>query len=622
MFNLSAVLRAAAAIYYPLFGTLGDVVLLTAWLLSTRWGPIVDYLRLGYHELYDMFWSSDRPFLWLYGYLPGLLIGIILILYSVNYMHGTRETENLSEDIDCPSRPLLFPCRTTHSRLFPTKHSFSYSYLLVGIPVGWDGVAGGMISATKKGDRQGWYHIDAADYLARGDGHLGLRGKLESYLLSQGVEPSRYPYAYLATAAKFLGYHFNPISFWLLYSPEKKLSAMVYEVNNTFDERRMYFLEFDNDTNVPKGVIEAPENDNEVVEAKTQLSSRTLSKPLKATWQKDFHVSPFNSRKGGYSTVAYDPLFPHMQGRGPINTTITLTSSKNHAKLVTRIFSEGEAVDPTELTLFQRASFLARWWWVGFVTFPRIVKEAGLLFYRRNLHVWFRPEPLKESVGRHADNVERDLEVVFRKYLKYLVGQSSAPLAMRYVPSGVATVADELMLSPLAQKDPENMEHLEFKVLTPAFYPRFVHYAHDLEAIFSELHENCTVWLSKPELLPKLVLKKPPPPVHTSSYLDYGYFTAIRNLRQRPDRIERPLTSSQAPGPEPQRDIRGFRLSSMDGYVLSHEDKKMRGSYRDALLRLFLAERIAFGSLGVLWLELLILKTLLAWAVVSSFSTP
>ena len=32
--------------------------------------------------------------------------------------------------------PLLITSRTTHSRIFPQKHAFSYSYLFVGIPVG------------------------------------------------------------------------------------------------------------------------------------------------------------------------------------------------------------------------------------------------------------------------------------------------------------------------------------------------------------------------------------------------------------------------------------------------------------------------------------------------------
>lgn len=86
---------------------------------------------------------------------------------------------------------LLFPCRTTHARLFPKKHSFDYSYLVVGIPVGWEGISGGMVSSSSRKPSwfslspRGWYHVDPADYLDRGHGHLGLRGKLDAYLKSQ-----------------------------------------------------------------------------------------------------------------------------------------------------------------------------------------------------------------------------------------------------------------------------------------------------------------------------------------------------------------------------------------------------------------------------------------------------
>jgi len=54
---------------------------------------------------------------------------------------------------------------------------------MIGFPVGWEGVAGGMISTGSQ--NKGWYHIDAADYLERGNGHLGLRGKLDAHLTSQ-----------------------------------------------------------------------------------------------------------------------------------------------------------------------------------------------------------------------------------------------------------------------------------------------------------------------------------------------------------------------------------------------------------------------------------------------------
>lgn len=95
-----------------------------------------------------------------------------------------------------PGRVLFYPCKTTHSRLFPKRHSFVYSYLVIGIPVGWEGACGGMISSfpTEHSKSQswfstsrekGWYHVDPEDYLERGGGHLGLRGKLDAYLKSQ-----------------------------------------------------------------------------------------------------------------------------------------------------------------------------------------------------------------------------------------------------------------------------------------------------------------------------------------------------------------------------------------------------------------------------------------------------
>jgi len=93
-------------------------------------------------------------------------------------------------------RPFLIPCKTTHVRLFPQKHSFSYSYLVVGIPVGISGNFNGMILVSNeqcqafmgflsKVLRGAWYNVNASDYLQRGFSDTGLRGKLDTYLRSQ-----------------------------------------------------------------------------------------------------------------------------------------------------------------------------------------------------------------------------------------------------------------------------------------------------------------------------------------------------------------------------------------------------------------------------------------------------
>jgi DUF1365 family protein len=80
------------------------------------------------------------------------------------------------------------------------------------------------------------------DYLDRSNTQNTLGEKLKQYLRSQGISENDYEFAYLVTAPRFLGYSFNPVSFWYLYDEDTNLKYMVLEVNNTFDERRMYLL--------------------------------------------------------------------------------------------------------------------------------------------------------------------------------------------------------------------------------------------------------------------------------------------------------------------------------------------------------------------------------------------
>ncbi|RNJ53866.1 hypothetical protein D7B24_001274 [Verticillium nonalfalfae] len=553
-------------------------------------------------------------------YIKQLAIISFAFLVLGSWLHGTPAKQTTWAGL---GKPLLIPAKTTHRRTFPAKHGFSYSYLVVGVPVGWTGSAGGMVSSGTELDSSGggnaiswlrakthgtcaWFHVNEADHLGREPGTLET--KLHNYLKSQDVDPNAYPHAYLVTAASFLGYNFNPVSFWYLYTTDKTLAAMILEVNNTFGERRMYFLAMD------ERVADEPD---------------TNTSRLSKSWPKDFHVSPFNSRKGSYSLQIHDMLSSNSNKPGRLDGTITLKSSKDHPKIVARLFQEGDPVDPTTASLATKLMFLLSWWWVGFVTFPRIVKEAGRLFFRRKLHVWFRPEPLKDSMGRVADTTERQLEPIFRDYLHHLVQQSGANLTVKYTSSSgdaPLIIKGTSSSGPVSQhtepRAADSDDQIEFRVLTPVFYTRFVHYAHDFEAVFSELRESETIWVSRPELLPRLfVSKKAAAPLRISSPLDFVYFKAIRALRERPERIERPLTSSVVAAPSEKAgtqrtdDLRQFRISGMDGFVLAHEDKHVRKLYRSLVLRVFLAERLALGSMELLWLQELILRVGTAWAV-------
>lgn len=77
----------------------------------------------------------------------------------------------------------------------------------------------------------------------------------------------------LLTQPRFLGYGFNPVSFWMLIEGDA-LRAVIAEVNNTFGQRHSYLL-------VP--------SDGAPITAGTRLSARKV-----------FHVSPFQDISGEY----------------------------------------------------------------------------------------------------------------------------------------------------------------------------------------------------------------------------------------------------------------------------------------------------------------------------------
>lgn len=175
----------AALIYAILFGGVRDIILLVLFIVW-RIYPVVS-------EALD-----DNVTSHLVKSTEGLLVAsIVFQILRISWI--SWNTVDIS-DWDGPGRPLLLPCLTKHSRIRPKGHSFQYSYLVVGIPLGWTGTLGGLLSSavedqSSKGflswfslrprPRKGWYDVDAGDYLDRGNAHLGLRGKLDGYLKTQ-----------------------------------------------------------------------------------------------------------------------------------------------------------------------------------------------------------------------------------------------------------------------------------------------------------------------------------------------------------------------------------------------------------------------------------------------------
>lgn len=416
---------------------------------------------------------------------------------------------------------------------------------------------------------------------------------------NQGVDPALYPYAYLITAARFAGYNFNPVSLWYLYSGDKTLSAVVLEVNNTFDERRPYLL--------VRG--RSPESSHPSDDQRLQIKGSRV---------KDFHVSPFNSRTGSYSVDTRDPLGPGMNGFRGIEVTITLNSSKGQPKLVARLLSDGPAVDPASLSTLSKSTFLARWFWVGFATLPRIFWQAALLLYRLKLDMRNKPEPLVGTLGRHATPVEEKLELCFRKYLEFLVHRSGSRISVKYSTRELKPQAERVFISPNGDES-ENDNILELRVLTPGFYSRFVHYCNDLDAVTTELNIHKTIWTNRPELLP-CVFGVTGITTQSMSLSDRVFSSLLRRMRKRLRSITVNSTAKDLSSPDcvtVEREEEGS--SAMDIFMLT-ENEELKRQYQWAVFRQLVADRYFMGRTELLDRMTDMVRVEIAWVCIKSLT--
>lgn len=403
------------------------------------------------------------------------------------------------------TKPLLLPGRTTHSRFTPSKHSFSYSYFLVGVPVGWSGSAG--ISLSVDSDCFAVLSVKAEDHLIRGSDDSNLQSKLQSYLETQNVDPSLYPYAFLVTAPRVLGYNFNPVSFWYLYSSKRELEAMVLEVNNTFDERHMYLL------------------------VRTSHSDTRGSLILKSSFKKEFHVSPFNDRGGVYDVSVKALDFDGLDAPIWMSNTVTLSSPEHGTKLVARVFSTQPPLVATNLTIGSGLRLFLRVGWVGFLTFPRILREAWTLYFKKHLAVWYRPEVGRDSVGRTQTEGEEVIEVFFRRYLDYVIRNYNGSIQFAYRPARGLGLQDKFVLGSGSGAE----RQVTMTVLTPAFYSRLVHYASLMDAIVAEGCcedlRNRTIELNDPESFIRVLLAIEHAPLLDNSAKFNGRHSILDNIR-------------------------------------------------------------------------------------------
>ncbi|KAF2794305.1 hypothetical protein K505DRAFT_361186 [Melanomma pulvis-pyrius CBS 109.77] len=393
-------------------------------------------------------------------------------------------------------KPQILRCKISHQRLFPEKNGFVYDYLAVGAPVRRAGGGNWFLSVDGDEERwwgRGWLRVVAGEHLRQGGGGGGrgrgqgnaetLEGRLDAFLRMEGLDPTRYPHVYLLTAPRFLGYKFSPASFWYLYNEEMRMEKVVAEVNNTFGERRMYIF-----TPIPSSLKPDPY---------AVLTFEHVAK--------DFHVSPFSSRKGAYVLETRDPA-----ASGVVDVKVTLRSSKGRKKLVARWWSAEPAIDPETAGLVEVVEVLFGWVWMGLVTFPRIVVQAIVLAQVRKLSVWHRPEPRETAVPREPTSGEKELAGVFMRYMQHLLGPAlgdvkiSVCYGIELQDSKAFKQSGRDVHSPTASVRTSDSV-LELRIHTPQFYRQLITYERLTGFLtYTLLHpweENHTAWSNDTERL-------------------------------------------------------------------------------------------------------------------------
>jgi len=163
-----SITKTAILLGYTQWGSSDDIALL---MVLLPW-------RVGYYHSTSFLLSRWR-----------MLVAVTaLALAALAYflMAQLRDEKEISLTRLSLRRPVLFSCRITHSGLLPGGQALGYSRYFIGVPVGRSGVASRMVSVDRQAESMGrCFAVDAADHFAQGHEHLGLRGKLDSFLESE-----------------------------------------------------------------------------------------------------------------------------------------------------------------------------------------------------------------------------------------------------------------------------------------------------------------------------------------------------------------------------------------------------------------------------------------------------
>ena len=242
----------------------------------------------------------------------------------------------------------LFVGTLRHRRFAPVSHAFTYPLFMVLLDI--DRVPALMgVSAVTSYNRWNWASFDDRDHL--GDPSRPLRERLGADATQHGIELPAGP-IFLLTHLRYLGYCFNPVSFFYCFDREERLQVVLAEVSNTFGGRHCYWLRPD-----------------------------PASRTFRAVATKSLYVSPFMPVGLEYTfafTAPADRLVAHMEtsqaGSVGFDATLLLERRPWTAAGVRRVLVRHPAMTARVMAGIHWEAL--KLWWKGVPVVPRVTGDG------------------------------------------------------------------------------------------------------------------------------------------------------------------------------------------------------------------------------------------------------
>ena len=147
----------------------------------------------------------------------------------------------MTTGVEQPPVSALYRGQVTHARLKPRPHRLSYRIYSLLLDLD---------ELDRLDRRLRWFSVDRFNLFSfhgkdRGDGTgRDLKGQVERAMRAAGVEPDGGAIR-LLTMPRILGWAFNPLSTYFCHGRDGRLTAILWEVDNTFHQRHAYMIPVD-----------------------------------------------------------------------------------------------------------------------------------------------------------------------------------------------------------------------------------------------------------------------------------------------------------------------------------------------------------------------------------------